>query len=70
MSKVVPFGKYKGLTLGSIYEQDKSYLEWMAYRSDPTKTEPIWRSRAAEICENPPVANFTEMDGTDSDLPF
>lgn len=26
---ILPFGKYKGSTLGEVYEKDKGYLEWL-----------------------------------------
>lgn len=63
------FGKYKGTTLGYVYKIDQSYLEWMAFKSDPERTERVWRDRAKQILENPPGAAF-EGSSADEDLPF
>lgn len=32
---VVTFGKYKGLTIEEIYEEDQDYVEWLADRYEP-----------------------------------
>jgi hypothetical protein len=64
----ITFGKFKGATLGYIYKTDQSYLDWLANKADPERTEKIWRDRAKQILANPPEAAFAATD--DNDLPF
>lgn len=35
---IIPFGKYKGMSLGDIYEADKGYLEWAVEHISPGQT--------------------------------
>lgn len=52
---IMPFGKYKGLSLGHIYDRNKSYLDWLAgAEALPLK----WREAAAMVLNGDDISNF------------